>query len=70
MGHRHGLMVDVEITPTSDTTEREAALRMLDRQRSRGRRTLAGHKRYDTREFVAALRERQVTAQVAQNTDR
>lgn len=70
MEQRHGWVVDVEITPASGTAEREAALRMLDRQRSRARRTLAGDKGYDTREFVAALRERHVTAQMAQNTDR
>jgi hypothetical protein len=70
MEHRHGLVVDVELTAASGTAEREAALKMLDRQRARGRRTLAADKGYDTREFVAALRERQVTPQVAQNINR
>ena len=70
MEHRHGLVVDVELSCASGTAEREAALKMLDRQRARGRRTLAGDKGYDTREFVAALREREVTPQVAQNIKR
>jgi transposase len=67
MEHRNGLVVDVEVTTASGTAEREAALKMLDRQRGYGRRTLAGDKGYDTRGFVAALRERRVTPQVAQN---
>ena len=67
MEHRNGLIVDVEVTPASGTAEREAALRMLDRQPASTRRTLAGDKGYDTREFVAALRGRDITAQVAQN---
>jgi hypothetical protein len=70
MEHRHGLVVDVEVSQASGTAEREAALKMLDRQRSHGRRTLAGDKGYDTREFVAALRNRGVTPQVAQNLNR
>jgi transposase len=67
MEHRNGLVVDVEVTTASGTAEREAALKMLDRQRSCTRRTLAGDKGYDQHEFVAALRERGITPQVAQN---
>jgi transposase len=67
MEHRHGLVVDVEVTTASGTAEREAALKMLDRQRGSSRRTLAGDKGYDTQGFVAALRERGITPQVAQN---
>ena len=70
MEHRHGLVVDVEVTPASGTAERDAALKMLDRQRGHGRRTLAGDKGYDTHEFVKALRQRGVTPQVAQNLNR
>lgn len=67
MEHRNGLVVDVEVTAASGTAEREAALKMLDRQRGSARRTLAGDKGYDKHEFVAALRERRITPQVAQN---
>jgi transposase len=67
MEHRNGLVVDVEVSTASGTAEREAALKMLDRQRGYGRRTLAGDKGYDTHGFVAALRERRITPQVAQN---
>jgi transposase len=70
MGHlltenRHGLVVDVELTQASGYGERAAALAMLDRQRVRG--TLAADRGYDTRDFVAAVRERGVTPHVAQN---
>ena len=69
MDNRHGLVVDVLITEATGTAEREAALVLLDRRRRRsGRVTLGGDKGYDTREFVASCRERQVTPHVAQNT--
>ena len=70
MENRNGLVVDVEVTAASGTAERDAALKMLDRQRSAGRRTLAGDKGYDTHEFVKALRQRGITPQVAQNLNR
>ena len=67
MEHRSGLVVDVEVTTASGTAERDAALRMLDRQRETGRRTLAGDKGYDVADFVSELRERNITPHVAQN---
>jgi transposase len=69
MENRHGLVVDVLITQATGTAEREAALVMLDRRPSQSHRvTLGGDKNYDTREFVAACRQRRVTPHVAQNT--
>jgi transposase len=69
MENRHGLVVDMLITPATGTAEREAALVMLDRRPSQTHRvTLGGDKNYDTREFVASCRKRQVTPHVAQNT--
>ena len=65
--HRHGLVVDVEVTEASGNAEREAALRLLDRHPSRDRRTLAADKAYDTKQFVADCRERGVTPHVAMN---
>ena len=66
MENDHGLVVDVEVTQATGTAEREAALRMLRRQK-RGRRiTLGADKAYDTREFVAACRALKVTPHVAQ----
>jgi transposase len=68
MENRNGLVVDVELTQATGRAEREAALRMLDRQERRRRRvTLGADKGYDSREFIAALRLRKVTPHVAQN---
>jgi transposase len=65
--NRHGLVVDVELTLASGTAERTAALAMLDRRRRDGRSTLGADRGYDTRDFVAGLRERGVTPHVAQH---
>lgn len=71
MENRNGLVVDVLVTEASGTAEREAAITMLDRhRRSRQRVTLGADKGYDTRAFIAALRERGVTPHVAQHTTR
>jgi transposase len=68
MEHRHGLIVDVEVTQANGTAEREAALEMLDRLPPRKRRTAAADKAYDTKQFVEDCRERGVTPHVAMNT--
>ena len=71
MENRHGLILDIHVSQASGTAERDAALRMLDRRRTAGKRaTLGADKGYDTRAFVQALREREVTPHVAQNTSR
>jgi len=68
MENRNGLVVDIDLTQATGRAEREAALRMLDRLPPKKRRlTLGGDKGYDTREFVAELRQRKVTPHVAQN---
>lgn len=68
MENRNGLVVDWGVTEATGRAEREAALVMLDRlPRKKRRRTLGGDKGYDTREFVAELRQRRVTPHVAQN---
>jgi len=67
MDHRHGLIVDVEVTEADGYAERETALVLLDRNRSRERRTVAADKAYDTAQFVVDCRERGVTPQVAMN---
>jgi transposase len=69
MENRHGLILDVHVSQATGTAERDAALEMLDRRRSAGRRaTLGADKGYDTRDFVRALRARRVTPHVTQNT--
>ena len=69
MEHRHGLILDVHGSQATGSAERDAALVMLDRRRTAGKRaTLGADKGYDTRAFVRALREREVTPHVTQNT--
>jgi transposase len=67
MDHRHGLIVDVEVTQANGHAERETAIKLLDRNDSRERRTVSADKAYDTAQFVAECRERGVTPQVAMN---
>ena len=77
MGHalienRNGLVVDFDVTPATGTAEREAAVRMIERQRrQRGagkprRITVAADKAYDSKAFVQACRAARATPHVAQ----
>jgi transposase len=65
--NRNGLVVDVRLTQASGTAERDAALAMMGNKPAWKRVTLGGDRGYDTRGFVAATRELQVTPHVAQN---
>jgi transposase len=67
MEHRNGLVVDVEVTEANGRAERQAALQMLDRNTGKVRRTVAADRAYDTKDFVADCRERNVTPHVAMN---
>jgi transposase len=69
MENRNGLVTDILITEAGGRAERDAALRMLDRQKRRRRKriTLGADKGYDTQDFVADLRRRNVTPHVAKN---
>jgi len=67
MDHRHGLIVDVEVTEATGYAERAAALTLLDRDATREHRTVSADKAYDTAQFVAECRERGITPQVAMN---
>jgi transposase len=67
MDHRHGLIVDVEVTQANGYAERETAIKLLERNDSRERRTVSADKAYDTAQFVAECRDRGVTPQVAMN---
>jgi len=68
--NRNGLVVDTELVPCGGTAEREAALQMAGCMPGTGRATVAGDKGYDTRDFVAGLRELNLTPHVAQNQKR
>jgi transposase len=70
MENRHGLIVDAILTPATGSAERDAALTMIGRQTGRHRVTLGADKGYDVADFVASLRNLNVTPHVAQNTTR
>ena len=66
--NRHGLALDTTLTEANGRAEREAALTMVGRLGGESRVTLGADKGYDARDFVAGLRELEVTPHVAQNT--
>lgn len=74
MGHllienRSGLIVDAELTQATGYAERDTATDMLKHLPVSGRRrTVAGDKSYDTKDFVADVRGLGFTPHVAQNT--
>ena len=74
MGHllienRSALIVDADLTQATGYAERNCATDMLARlPASKRRRTVAGDKNYDTRDFVADVRGLGFTPHVAQNT--
>ena len=71
MENKNGLLVDLHVAGVLDETEREAALRMLERSvPGRRRVTVAGDKGYDTKGFVDGCRARNITPHVARNVKR
>ncbi len=73
--NRHGFAVAATLTHATGTAEREAALALMDQTADpdrvdRLRRTLGADKNYDTADFVADCRARNITPHVAQNTRR
>ena len=71
MENRSGLIVGATVTHATGRAEREAAVRLLRRQRKRRgtRRTVGGDKLFDTRGFVADTRTAGFTPHVAQTTE-
>ena len=68
MENKNGLIVGALATRASGHSERLAALHLVAPRADRPRAvTLAGDKGYDTKDFVAELREINVTPHVAQN---
>ncbi len=68
MENRSALIVDAELTFADGYAERATAIEMLDPlPATERRRTIAGDKNYDTRNFVAECRARNVTPHVAPN---
>jgi transposase len=69
--NRHGLIVDTAVTAATGTAERDAAIVMLGELPLTTRRvTVGADKLYDTREFVAAVRQMRITPHVAASVDR
>jgi hypothetical protein len=68
MENRHGLLVDSRVSEANGTAEREVAETMLAAVPGRHPITVGGDKGFDTRGFVAVLRDLKVTPHVAQNT--
>jgi transposase len=69
--NRHGLIVDTAVTAASGTAERDAALVMLGELPLTTRRvTVGADKLYDTRDWVAAVRQMRITPHVAASIDR
>jgi transposase len=62
----HGLIVAACVTEAGTRAEREAALALLDQQRSGKRRTLGADKQYQERQFVEGLRARGIVPHVAE----
>ena len=69
MENRNGLVVKAELRQATGTAERDAAA-MAENLGNTECVTLAGDKGYDTKEFVAVMRELKVTPHVAQNEKR
>jgi transposase len=58
--NRHGIAVDIEVTKSSGTAERDAAKRMMKRmveKRGRRKRTLGADKGFDTKDMVTSARK-------------
>jgi IS5 family transposase len=77
MGHAmtendNGFVTQIEVTHADGKAERRAAKKMAKRQKGKRtkRITIAADKAYDTRDFIAACRERHVTPHVACNDTR
>jgi transposase len=69
--NRHGLVVNVQASPADGTAERDVAAQMLAGVAGPGKRvTVGADKAYDTRGFIKACREINVTPHVAQNLKR
>jgi transposase len=70
MENRHGLIVGAAATRASGHAERLAAQHLIAPHADRARRvTVGGDKGFDTQDFVAEMREINVTPHVAQNNN-
>lgn len=72
MENRHGLLVDIAVTPADTSSQWSSAESILKRQARKGRRpaTLGGDKGYDTRDFIGMLKKRRIVPHIAANSGR
>jgi len=70
MENRSGFVVGALVTHTDGTGEGAAALAILDTVPGKQPKRVGADEAYDTRDFVAACRERKVTPHVASNDTR
>ena len=70
MENRSGLVVGAMVTHADGLGERAAALAMLDTVPGTHPKTIAADNAYDTRDFIAACRQRRITPHVAANDTR
>lgn len=69
MENKNGLLVDFRVAPATGFAERDVALQLLDENVAKNQRsTVAADKGYDTRGFVASLRQINVTPHIARHT--
>ena len=68
MDNRHGLVTQARVSQATGTAERDVALEMVGSLPGNNRVTLGADKGYDTRDFVAGVRQLRVTPHVTQNT--
>src|ERR1043165_6716310 len=68
--NRNGLIVTTELLQANGTSERDAALVMIEQIPGDNRVTVGADKAYDTKDFVAECRNMQVIPHVAQNIKR
>jgi transposase len=70
MENRAGLVVGAVVSHADGMGERHAALAMLNTVPGSAPKTVGADKAYDTADFIAACRQRNVTPHVAQNHER
>jgi transposase len=70
MENRNGLVIDASVTQATGTAERDVGVVFASKIGLGHRATMGADKAYDTKEFVAAVRQANVTPHVAQNNRR
>jgi transposase len=69
MENRHGLLMDLRVSPANGTAEREYGLRMISDLAGQQRVTIGADRGYDSRDFIETCRSLDATPHVAQSTN-